>query len=276
MEDGADDLAGRTIGVTADRRGEDQAVLFGRLGAEVVLGPTIATIKIPDAPLLRRRTEQIAADPPDYVIANTGMGMRTWLEAARDWGLEAGLRGALGRARLAARGPKAAGALSSAGLSSWWRSPTEQLSDLVDHLRAEGLDGRRVAFQLHGDDGAELVARLEAAGAEVITVPVYVWQLPADRRPALELIERTCAGEMDALTFTAGPQIRAMLQLAAAADRDGDLLAALSPGRVVVGCIGPVCAAVAAEAGLAGVVVPDHWRLGSLVKTVTAAVRASR
>ncbi|HET6966031.1 MAG TPA: uroporphyrinogen-III synthase [Acidimicrobiales bacterium] len=269
-------LTGRTIGVTADRRGEDQAVLFGRMGADVVLGPTITTIRIPDPSLLRQRTEEIVADPPDYVIANTGIGMRTWLEAAGEWGLEAGLLGALERSHLAARGPKVAGALSSAGLSAWWRSPTEQLSELVDHLRAVGLDGCRVAFQLHGDDGAEFVARLEAAGARVVTIPVYVWQLPPDPGPALRLIDRTCRGELDALTFTAGPQIRAMLELAAGAGREGDLLAALSEGRLVVGCIGPVCAGVAAEAGIRGVVVPEHWRLGSLVKAVAGALSAPR
>lgn len=273
MED-APDLTGRTVGVTADRRGEDQAVLFGRMGAEVVLGPTIATVRIPDPDLLRRRTAEVAADPPDYVIANTGMGMRSWMAAAGEWGLEADLRAALAASRLAARGPKAAGALSSAGLSAWWRSPSEQLGDLVEHLRVEGLEGKRVAFQLHGDDGAEFVGRLEAAGAEVVTIPVYVWQLPADPGPALGLIERTCRGEVDALTFTAGPQIRAMFQLAATAGAERDLLAALDGGRTVVGCIGPVCAAVAAEMGLGHVVVPDHWRLGSLVKCVATAVRA--
>ncbi len=197
------------------------------------------------------------------------------MAAAAKWGLEADLRGALARARLAARGPKAAGALSSSGLTAWWRSPSEQLGELVDHLRAEGVEGKRVVFQLHGDDGAEFVGRLEEAGAEVVTVPVYGWQLPSDPRPALDLIERTCRGEVDALTFTAGPQIRAMFQLATTAGLGRDLLSALAGGRTVVGCIGPVCAAVAMEAGLRDVVVPEHWRLGSLVKSVAAALRAA-
>lgn len=250
--------------------------MFGRLGAEVVVGPTIATVRIPDPALLRQRTEEIAGDPPDYLIANTGMGMRTWLEAADEWGLGDALRRALQGTRLAARGPKAAGALSSAGLGTWWRSPHEQLSDVVDHLRDEGLEGRRVAFQLHGDDGAEFVDRLEAEGAEVIRVPVYAWRLPPDPGPARQLIERTCRGGVDAITFTAGPQIRAMLQLADESGQAEELASVLSAGQVVVGCIGPVCASVAEEAGLAGIVVPDHWRLGSLVKAVAAALSPPR
>jgi uroporphyrinogen-III synthase len=267
-------LTGLTVGVTADRRGTDQAVMFERLGAEVILGPTISTVRIPDPATLRRRTEELIADPPDYVIANTGLGIRAWLEAADGWGIGSELRGALGGTRLAARGPKAAGALSSAGLSAWWRSPGEQLTELVDHLTHEGLTGRRVAFQLHGDDGSEFVARLEEAGAAVSRVPVYMWQLPADRAPADNLIERVCRGQVDAVTFTAGPQVRTMLELAGT--RRDELVGALNRPGMVVGCIGPVCAAVAADAGITRTVVPEHWRLGSLVKAVAGALSDGR
>lgn len=266
------ELQGRTVGVTADRRGEDQAVMFGRLGADVILGPTIATVRIPDPDLLRARTAELCADPPDYLIANTGMGMRTWVEAARGWGLDAALRQALAHTRLASRGPKATGALSSMGLPAWWRSPSEQLGELVDHLRAEGVAGRRVAFQLHGDDGSAVVSRLEEAGAEVTTLPVYVWQAPPDPAPALDLIEKTCREEVDAVTFTAGPQIRGMLDLAGQAGQREKLLEALNRGPVVVGCIGPVCAQAATEAGISNPVVPPNWRLGSLVRTVAEAL----
>lgn len=266
----SEELAGRTIGVTADRRGDDQAVMWERLGAEVVLGPTLTTVKVPDPDLLRRRTEQIIGAPPDVLIANTGIGMRTWLDTAAGWGRADDLKRALTATRIAVRGPKAAGALSSAGLTPWWRSPTEQLGDLVDHLRATGVTGQRVALQLHGDDGAEVVAALEQAGATVTTVPVYAWRPPDDPGPARRLVDLTCAGAVDAVTFTAGPQVRSLLDLAG--DRRGELVAALNSDGVVVGCIGPVCAAVAKECGVRDPVVPDAWRLGSLVKAVARAL----
>jgi uroporphyrinogen-III synthase len=269
---GTFDLSGRTVGVTADRRGDDQVVMFERMNATVVLGPTISTVRIPDPEALRRRTAEIADEPPDYLIANTGIGMRTWFAAADEWGMGSDLIGALGRTRLACRGPKAAAALSSAGLAAWWRSPSQQLGELTDHLIAEELAGKRVALQLHGDDGAEFVQRLEAAGAAVTTIPVYVWRPPEDRGPALGLIERTCAGEVDAVTFTAGPQVRSLMDLAAGAGRRDELVAALTGGRVVVGCIGPVCAGVATELGITPSVVPANWRLGSLVKAVAEAL----
>jgi uroporphyrinogen-III synthase len=267
-------LDGFTVGVTADRRNDDQAVMFARLGAEVLQAPTLHTVKIPDAAALRARTEEIVSDPPDYLIANTGVGMRTWLAAAVDWGLDTALLDALRRVPIAVRGPKAAAALSSVGLSSWWRSPNEQLSELVDHLIDEGVAGSRVAFQLHGDDGAEVVARLGAEGARVATVPVYVWEPPTDPGPAHELIVRCCAGTVDAVTFTAGPQVRSLLELADSAGCRDDLVRALAGPRIVVGCVGPVCAGVAEECGIPSPVVPPNWRLGSLVKAVAAALEA--
>ncbi|MBV9660739.1 MAG: uroporphyrinogen-III synthase [Acidimicrobiales bacterium] len=261
-------LAGRTIGITADRRSEDQAVMFRRLGAEVIVGPTIATTKVPDPALLRERSEEIAAEPPDYLIADTGIGIRTWMASVREWGLTDRVTTSLAASQIAVRGPKAAAALTSAGLPIWWRSSNEQLGELVEHLIAEGISGKRIAFQLHGDDSAEVVGRLEEAGATVITIPVYVWTDPADPEPAFGLIRRCCQGEVDAVTFTAGPQIRGLMTLSARLGQQQPLLEAFNSGTTQAACVGPVCAASAAAEGISNPLIPDHWRLGSLVKAV--------
>lgn len=270
--DGEDRLAGRTVGITADRRGDDQAVMFGRLGARVLLGPTIATTKVPHPEALRARTEQVAGCPPDYLIANTGIGIRTWLDAAGEWGLAEALTRSLSGSRIASRGPKASGALTSAGLPIWWRCPTEQLGDVVDHLIGAGVSGKDVAFQLHGDDSAELVSRLESAGAAVTTVPVYLWTEPPDPAPALDLIRRCCEGEVDAVTFTAGPQVHGLVKLASSAGQRDELLDRFNRGGVIAACIGPVCAASAEAEGIRKALVPERWRLGSLVKAVAEAL----
>jgi uroporphyrinogen-III synthase len=261
-------LAGFTVGITADRRGEDQAVMFRRLGAEVVLGPTMATVHVPEDAALRTQTEAVIADPPDYLIANTGLGIRTWMSQAEQWGLVGSLKEALGRVSIAARGPKASGALSIAGLEVWWRAPGEQLHEVIDHLITEGVQGRRIALQLHGDGGSPFVERLEAAGAKVVPITVYRWTAPADAAPGLRLIDMCCDGQIDAITFTAGPQVRNMIEMADGKGRAAELITALNDS-MTVGCIGPVCAAVAEEEGLTNLVVPENWRLGSLVRLVT-------
>lgn len=250
--------------------------MFRRLGAEVVLAPVLTTVKLPHPDLLRRRTEEVIAAPPDYLIANTGVGMRTWMAAVEGWGLDRSLKAALAVTRIAARGPKAAGALSSAGLGVWWRGRSERLAEVADRLIDEGLEGRRVAFQLHGDDGAELVDRLARAGASVVTLPVYEWAAPDDPAPVRDLIELCRAGRVQAVTFTAGPQVVALIRAAAQAGMEAELRAAFTSGSVLAGCIGPVCASAATAAGLTDPVVPANWRLGSLVKAVAEALDRRR
>jgi uroporphyrinogen-III synthase len=263
-------LEGRTIGITADRRGEDQAVMFRRLGAEVLLAPTLQTIKeAPDG--LRDLTEQLIDRPPDYLIANTGFGMRLWFEHASKWGKGDALSTALRQVRLIARGPKAAGALSSKGLSASWRAPSEQLAEVADHLLSEGVAGKRVAFQLQGRESPEITTRLENAGAMVTTIPVYRWTKPEGGSRVADLIEKCCQGQVDAITFTAAPQVRFLLEMADSVGSAKTLIDALNNG-IVVGCIGPVCASAAREEGIRDPVVPDNWRLGSLVKAVAEAL----
>lgn len=261
------ELCGFAVGVTADRRADEQSLMLSRMGFDVVRGPAIRTLPVADDVRLRTVTESIIARPPDYVVANTGVGVRSWLGMAASWGLEAELREALSTARIAARGPKAAGAIQIAGLEVWWRARNEQLASVAERLLEKSVEGKRIAVQLHGDGQQGIAGVLRAAGAEVTEVPVYRWTLPEDARPAQALIEQCCARRIDAVTFTAGPAVKNLLHLAGAIGRREELLAALN-GPVLTACVGPVCAGIAREEGVVDTVVPEHWRLGSLVRLV--------
>ncbi|HET9441896.1 MAG TPA: uroporphyrinogen-III synthase, partial [Acidimicrobiales bacterium] len=193
-------LQGYTVGITADRRADDQAELLRRKGAGILHGPSIATQYLGSDESLRRASASVAAHPPDYLVATTGIGMRAWLEAAQAWEVGDGLLAALAGARIVARGPKSAGAVQAAGLHVWRTSPNERLDQLVDLLLAEPLAGRRVAVQEAGAEAAEIVAALRSAGAEVVAVPVYRWRVPDDTGPALRLVEAACGGRLDAVT----------------------------------------------------------------------------
>jgi uroporphyrinogen-III synthase len=260
-----------TVGVTAGRRADEQALLLERAGLRVVIGPAMGTALATEEGPLREVTAGLIARPPDFLIADTGIGIRSWVSAADGWGERDALLGALGLARIACRGPKAQGALRSAGLPIWWQAPGEQLAEVRERVLREPLAGRRVAVQLHGEDEPALVGALERAGAEVIEVPVYRWTVPQDRRPALDLITRTCEGGIDALTFTAAPAVHGLFDLARAAGSADALLDACNT-RVLVACVGPVCGAAATAEGVAQPRWPEHWRLGALVKMVAEAL----
>jgi uroporphyrinogen-III synthase len=137
-------LEGLTIGVTADRRAAEQGKLLEQRGARVVHGPSLETATIDDHEAARAATEALVAMPPDIVIANTAIGIRTWLALADAWGLTEEIIDVLGAAYVVARGPKAAGALLAVGVEVEWRPSSAVLADLIRHLLTEhGVAGRR-------------------------------------------------------------------------------------------------------------------------------------
>lgn len=263
-------LEGFTIGVTADRRWEQQSELLARRGARVIHAPTIRTDYLSAEASLRDATVQIVRRPPDVFVATTGIGVRAWFEAAQTWGLGADLLDALGGCRLVARGPKAAAALEANGLSGTERVASESMDEVLDVLLRTDLGGTVIVVQEYGHhSGPELTGPLQAAGAEVVSVPVYRWRVPADRDPAYRLLDAMAAGEVDAVTFTSAPAVRNLLALADAAHRGEEARDAFNRHHVVAACVGPVCAQSARDGGIESPVAPDVGRLGLLVRSLS-------
>jgi uroporphyrinogen-III synthase len=258
-------LEGFTVGITADRRSEEQASMLARAGATIVHGPVMVTHPVVGGDELRSATAELVARPPHVLIATTGIGMRGWLNAAEAWGCAADLHAALTQSQIVARGPKAAGMLAGADLPVWRREPSERLDALIANLRQDGLlAGRRVAIQLYGSASAWAIEELRDAGADVVALPVYRWELHNDTNAAARLIDMTIEGRIDAVTFTSPPAVRFCLQLAESRDVRDKLLARLN-GPAVAVCVGPVTAEAAKCAGIDDPVAPERGRLGLLV-----------
>ena len=268
-------LTGRVIGVTADRRWEEQAKLFGARGARVVHGPTMVTVDLTTDTALRDATAALVADPPDYLVATTGLGMRMWLEAAAAWGVGDELVASLVSSRVVARGAKAASALRGAGFDVWWKAPEERMDQVVARLDEEDLSRARVAVQLFEPADHPSTTALAARAAELVEVPVYRWLLPDDRSPAEALVERAVTGGLDAVTFTSQPAVRHLFRIAEDAGRGPDLRAAFA-GGLLAACVGPVCAEAAREEGIAEPVWPEPNRLTMLVRQVTDLLASGR
>ena len=99
-------LAGYTIGVTADRRADEQMKLLTGRGAECVHGPVIKTHPVGSEDEIRSATEAVIAQRPAIAVLTTGLGVRGWLEAADAIQLGDELREALSGVDLLARGPE--------------------------------------------------------------------------------------------------------------------------------------------------------------------------
>ncbi|WP_433387743.1 uroporphyrinogen-III synthase [Micromonospora sp. KLBMP9576] len=259
-----DELAGFTIGVTTERRRDELATLLRQRGARVVVAPALRIVPLADDTDLREATRACLDRPPDVLLANTGVGMRGWLEAAEGWGLAKPLRGALAGAYVVARGPDTRAAVRAAGLPEQWSPGSESYAEVIAHLRRRGITGQVVAVQLPGGRQPECTLALAAAGARVIEVPVHGWAPPTDPAPLHRLIDLVVGRLVDAVTFTSAPAAEALLR--AAGDRCDAVLDAFR-AHVLASCVGAVTAEPLLRRGVP-VSTPARARLGAVVRAL--------
>lgn len=267
----AEPLIGFTIGVTAARRAEELTTLLNRRGATVVHAPAIRIIPLSDDVELERVTRQVIENPPRITVATTAIGFRGWIGAAEGWGRAEELTHALSQTRILARGPKVTGAIRAADLREEWSPASESSAEVLEHLLAEGVEGVRIAVQLHGattewEPSPDLCTVLRDAGADVIAVPVYRWTPPDDQGPMDRMIELVADRALDAVSFTSAPAVASMLMRAKETGMLELLLRALRT-NVVAACVGPVTAAPLVERGVP-VTTPNRARLGSLARHI--------
>jgi uroporphyrinogen-III synthase len=265
-------LAGFTVGVTAARRAEELGTMLERRGAAVQHGPALRIVPVADDTELADATRGLIARPPDVTVATTGIGFRGWVEAADGWGIGEDLLAALGAGKLIARGPKARGAIRASGLVDLWSPPSESSAEVLEYLLDMGVEGLRIAVQLHGEPLPDVVEALTVAGAEVVEVPVYRWLPPADIGPLDRLTDAVLAGCVDVLAFTSAPAAASLLARAGERGVRDELLAALR-GPVLALCVGPVTAAPL-EAVDVATVQPQRSRLGAMVRRLEAEMPA--
>ncbi|MBB1247245.1 uroporphyrinogen-III synthase, partial [Streptomyces durbertensis] len=169
---------------------------------------------------------------------------------------------------LLARGPKVKGAVRAAGLNESWSPASESMAEVLDRLLEEGVDGRRVAVQLHGEPLPGFCEALRAAGAEVVGVPVYRWLPPEDTAPLDRLIDAVVGRVLDAVTFTSAPAAASLLDRAKTRGVYDEVLGALRHDMLVA-CVGPVTA-LPLQAVEVPTVQPERYRLGPLVQLLCA------
>ncbi|WP_086561628.1 uroporphyrinogen-III synthase [Streptomyces africanus] len=257
-------LAGFTVGVTAARRADELGTLLQRRGAAVMHAPALRIVQLADDSELLGATKELIRQVPDIVVATTAIGFRGWVEAADGWGLGDDLLSRLGGVRILARGPKVKGAVRAAGLTEEWSPSSESMAEVLDRLLEEGVDGQRIAIQLHGEPLPGFVEALREGGAEVVGVPVYRWMPPEDIAPVDRLLDAAVSRGVDALTFTSAPAAASLLSRAEERGMLPEVLEALSHD-VLPACVGPVTALPLQSRGI-DTIQPERFRLGPLVQ----------
>ena len=261
-------FAGLRVLSLESRRGAEMAKLIASFGGEAIVAPSMREIP------LETNTEALAfaralfAGEFDMVIFLTGVGTRALARVVETiFPLDQYLA-ALREVAVVARGPKPVAVLKewnvpiavTAPEPNTWR---ELLSALDEYSSATPLKGRRIAVQEYGVSNPELLAGLAGRGAQVTSVPVYEWALPADTGPLRSAISAIARNEIDVILFTTATQADHLLRIAAEMKEEVGLRRALS--RMFVASIGPTTSERLREYGIAPDMEPTHPKMGYLV-----------
>jgi uroporphyrinogen-III synthase len=130
-------------------------------------------------------------------------------------------------------------------------------------------EGREVTVVHYGERNEPIVSNLEARGARVHELMLYEWRLPADVSALSQAIDALISGEIPVLAFTSQVQVRHLLEVAGPGRREA-LLDALN-ASVLVGAVGPTCAAACTSAGIRAVVSPERPKLSPLLQVLATA-----
>ena len=267
-------LAGHAIALTGHRRSDELTAHLEREGATVTRGAFVRTRVVEDPGALRAATRAVVDRPPQFVVATTGIGMRSWFHAAASSGEMDALLHALRDARVLARGPKVVGAVSEAGLHPWFVEPSGRTEPLVDLLQRQPLDGAHVVFQLPGAPMHDALGRLVGSGAEVTAVAPYELAWPDDLTPARRVLRSIADERVSVVTFTSRAAVENLSELARVdglAERvDGALR-----GPVAVVCVGDVTARAFVETFGVHPWQPERPLLGAVVQATVAALHES-
>jgi uroporphyrinogen-III synthase len=265
------------------RREREMAALIATHGGEARVAPSMRELPLESNTAAVAFTEALVRGEFDAVVLLTGVGTRVLLDVvARTQGSRDAFVAALGRTRVAVRGPKPLAVLRELGLSPWvtagepntWK---ELLAAIDAAAGADPLKGLRVAVQEYGTSNPELLAGLEARGASVTAVPVYQWALPEDQGPLEEACRALATDQVDVALFTTATQVVHLLQVAERMGAADSVRAAL--GRVVVASIGPTTSEELRAHGIDVDMEPSHPKMGLLVREAAekaAGLRAAK
>lgn len=255
-------LEGKRVAITGPRRAEELGKLVENMGGIPLFRPAQGTVLLDDLDL-RNGLVSWVNRPPEWSIFTTGAGLDALFDMAEDMGIAEAYWDILRSGHIAARGYKTANALKKRQLTPLVRDDDGSTEGLIRGLAEHSFAGKKVVLQLHGDPAPRLTSWLEQQGAECRQILPYRHTAP----PAEDLerlLSDLVGGEVDAVTFTSGPQVRFLMEHASREGKLAALMEALE-GPVIAVAVGKVTAQGLFEAGVPRVVAPREERMGSMM-----------
>jgi uroporphyrinogen-III synthase len=257
---------GRGVISLESRRATEMAELIRRQGGDVFSAPSMREVPA-EASGAFEFGERLLSGGFDMMVLLTGVGARALRRALAQRFPDERFLEALRALAVVVRGLKPAAVLRE------WKVPIAAIAPEPNTWRevlavTDGRAERRIAVQEYGRPNSELIAGLEARGAEVTTVRVYQWDLPEDTAPLREAARRIARGEAEFVLFTTSAQMLHLTRIAAEERIERLLVEGLQ--RMVVASIGPTTTETLEEYGIRPDFEPSHPKMGFLVQEVAA------
>jgi uroporphyrinogen-III synthase len=267
-------MRGKRVALLETRLGPQMADLIVRRGGVPMQAPALAELPDLDPGRIANLVAEFATLPPKLVIFQTGVGTQALFAATDALGLTDALLAVLGKAVVAVRGPKPAGALRGRGVRiDLAAAEPFTTTEVMAAVASVPLAGARVVVQRYGVTNAELDAALKAKGAEIVEIPTYRWSLPADTGPLIAFLDALDRREIDAVAFTNAAQVYNLFALAEKARRDEALRAGLN--RTLIASVGPVVSAALRKFGIAIGLEAKPPKMGPLVTALDEALKSA-
>lgn len=232
-------LRGRKIVVTrAAEQATELVERFERLGAEVVLLPTVALRDPEDWAPLDRELERLTEF--DWLIFTSQNAVRYFSRRCRELGLSSSSAQSSGP-RVAAVGPATSEAAAREGLRVDYVAKRHSGESLAEELKA-AVAGCRVLLPRSDSARGDLPAALRAAGADVVEVIAYRTVEPDELKS--EALKRIMHGEADVVTFASPSAFQNF------ADETGIEELGRMTSHCVIAALGPVTAQAIRETGV--------------------------
>jgi len=252
------------------------ATLIANYGGQPIAAPALREVPIESNNEAVAFIDTLTRGEIDLVVLLTGVGTRALIALVDKTRDRAAFVGALGRTRIAARGPKPVAALREIDLTPWVVAPEpntwRELLTVLDGKASEfRLQGARVAVHEYGASNPPLLDGLAERGAAVTRVPVYRYALPDDTGPLEQAARAVADGRIDVAVFTTSMQVVHLLAVA----RQRDVEDAVREGfqSIAVASIGPTTSEELREQGISVDIEASHPKMGFLVRE--AAERAA-
>jgi len=261
-------LNGARIGLLESRLSGELATLIRNNGGEPRSAPSVKEVPLSRQHEVAAFIDRLMAGAYKFVLFMTGVGVKALFKEAEGLGRLEELLQALRKTTTVCRGPKPIAVLKRYDIPICIAAPEPNTTtEVIQALRDLDLANQRVAMLHYGERADEMAEYLAGQGAMLDELWLYEWQLPEDTTPMKELIRDVIRGEFDSVAFTSKVQVRHLFQVASEVGKADELREALN-NRTVVTAIGPTCAAALIETGVTPRIVPEHPKMGYMVKAM--------